>query len=155
MRKFIQHLSVLHRFDAGSKPESLLKKGAGFILFLFCLGFLAFFGFTEYTQATSTPYSFLKIKPFNSINSIVYRCEDLGGGRYKLTSTSGSTVTRLLDTTAMLISECAFTCNTARNNDVPLINIKLKMQPAVASPLVEQSTPITFETSVTMRNYQR
>lgn len=128
------------------------------ILFLSCLGILIYLGLPESVQTfaqTSTPYSYLRVKPFNR-NSIVYRCEDIGGGRYRLTSTSDSISTPLIDITSMSVSDCSFTCTVASDNSVPLIGIKFMLEPAGSSPLVEGfGRPINFETSVAMRNYKR
>lgn len=110
-------------------------------------------------EPTPTPtlsnYSYIKIKPFNN-TSIVYRCEELGPNKYELTSNDIS----LIDTTSAdsqtTMSSCTFTCTVSGASDFPVIGIRFVLEPKTSSILVEKFTPpITFETSVTMRNYQR
>ncbi len=102
------------------------------------------------TQPTPTPstsnYSHIRIKSSDS-NPIVYHC-------------TGNTITQngtsFIDTDTIVVSDCSFTCTVSGTSDVPVIGITFTLSPVGASELVEKSNPpIKFETSVTVRNYQR
>ncbi|MEK7518263.1 MAG: type II secretion system protein [Patescibacteria group bacterium] len=104
---------------------------------------------------TSTDYSYIKIKPFNN-NSIVYRCQDVGGGNYRVASDSAELIDTTSASSEISMSACTFTCTVSRALDIPVIRIHFILKPKVSSTLVEKFTPpITFETAVTIRNYQR
>ena len=97
----------------------------------------------------TTTYNFIKVTPFNS-DSIVYNC----------TSSSPLTITAngvsLVEANSVSLTECVIACTQSRATDIPVIRIGFKLGPKNASNLVENSTPpISFETSVTIRNYQK
>ncbi|MBI2028734.1 MAG: type II secretion system protein [Candidatus Levybacteria bacterium] len=96
----------------------------------------------------TTPYKYIRIKPFNS-TPIIYSC---AGTPITIASDSGS----FIDTSTIEVPSCSFTCTVSGTSDVPVIGIKFELKPKGSSNLVESSNPpILFETSVTMRNYQR
>ena len=95
---------------------------------------------------SSDDFKYIKIKPFVGTD-ITYRCE-------------GNTITQngtsLIDTSTIEVSNCTFTCTYSRTSDVPIIGIKFDLQSSGSNVFVEKSNPpITFETSVTIRNYTR
>lgn len=111
---------------------------------------------TNAPAPTSTDYSYIKVTPFNS-SSIVYSCSSVSGVQtvaYQQPPTA--TAVSLIDTTSVRVPSCSFTCIVNSATDSPIIRISFRLQPAGSSTLVEKfTTPITFETSVTMRNYQK
>lgn len=107
------------------------------------------------TPTFSSPYYYIKVKPFNS-SSIIYSCSLVGGFPTLAYQQPPASAVSLIDTSSIKVASCSFTCVVTGANDIPVINISFKLQPLISSTLVEKFTPpITFETSVTMRNYQR
>lgn len=103
---------------------------------------------------TSSVFSHIKVTPFNS-SSIIYSCSDIGGVSTVAYENPPSTAVSLLPS-SIRVSNCSFTCTAASVGDVPLIKISFILRPAATSSFVEKNaTPITFETSVIIRNYQR
>lgn len=103
---------------------------------------------------TSTNYSHIKVTPFNN-SSIIYSCSSVGGLSTVAYQKPPASVVSLIPS-SIQVSNCSFTCTVTSVADLPIIRISFILQPAAASTLVEKfATPITFETSITMRNYQR
>lgn len=62
----------------------------------------------------------------------------------------------LIDTTAVCITSCSFTCSRPSPSDFPTIGIRFSLTQKSPSILVERTAPpIQFQTSVTMRNVPR
>ena len=110
---------------------------------------------------TFSAYNYVKITSFDG-DSIIYSCSSIAGIPTVAYQKKPSHIqvpppaVSFIDTSSIQVSSCSFTCVVARTTDVPVIQIDFTLQPAVASNLVEKfAQPINFETSVTMRNYQR
>lgn len=105
---------------------------------------------------TTTSYNRIKITPFNN-PPIEYACNDLGGGNiFSLTSNGTSLIDTVTAGAEIKMTSCSFKCTVSNAVDVPIISVSFSIEPATTSTLVEKvATPITFETSVTMRNYQK
>lgn len=62
----------------------------------------------------------------------------------------------LIDVNSVSLNNCSFNCIQVKPTDNPVIKIKFELRPKIPSGLMENSNPpITFETSVTMRNYDK
>ena len=84
-------------------------------------------------------------------NFIKYRCYYSSDSSSELSANGIS----LIDKTSVLLKSCSFSCTQTRVTDVPIIKISFTLGPIIQNGLVENSNPpITFETSVTMRNYK-
>lgn len=102
---------------------------------------------------TPTPvvdYNYIKVTPLKG-SPITYHCES---DTFTANGTNGTLP--LIDTSTVSLVSCTFSCIQRKSTDVPIVKINFKLKPISSSNLVEQSTPpITFETSVTVRNYKR
>lgn len=95
----------------------------------------------------NTSYKYIKIKPFNE-EIIAYGCGIAGDA---ITS-NGSP---LINTSSVKVSDCSISCTQAGVVDTPIITVFFKLEPKNPGTLFEQFLlPITFQTSVTMRNYK-
>jgi len=97
-------------------------------------------------SVVKTSYNYIKITPFNS-DPIEYECTD---------SPTTFTVngSNIFDPNSVTLKACSITCTQTNETDVPIIGISFTLGPQNQNGLVENSTPpITFQTSVTMRNY--
>lgn len=105
---------------------------------------------------TFTPYSYIKVTPFNS-STIVYSCSFVGGtATLAFQQPPTAPAVSLIDTSSIEVVTCSFTCEISNTLGIPSIMIELRLKPAISSTLVENVTPfIRFDTEVTMRNYQR
>ncbi|OGH24984.1 MAG: hypothetical protein A3B47_02725 [Candidatus Levybacteria bacterium RIFCSPLOWO2_01_FULL_39_24] len=91
------------------------------------------------------PVKFIKITPLDR-NPITYKCD----------STELSVDGVPLIDTSISLTNCSFTCTQANATDVPIIGISFALGPKNSNGLVENSNPpITFKTSVTIRNYRK
>lgn len=102
-------------------------------------------------QAVRTNYNYIKVTPLNS-GPIEYKCI--------LPSPSPPILTvnnvEIIDTNIVYLKNCSITCTQTNATDVPIIKIELTLGPKSSNNLPENSTPpISFETSVTIRNYKR
>lgn len=83
-------------------------------------------------------------------------CNDTTGGDATIASQSGSdTPISLLDTKAVSLTSCYFTCTQTSLSDFPSISIFFSLQANSGGSLVEQlaaPSSIPFETSVSLRN---
>lgn len=95
----------------------------------------------------TTPYTFIKVTPLNS-DAVVYSCAS---------STINANDTPLVDMDLIKLTSCEITCTQAKSTDVPIIGISFTLESNKRTGgLAENSTPpITFSTSITIRNYQR
>lgn len=98
------------------------------------------------TPTPITQYNYIAIESAN--NTITkYNCS---GSVLKKNGTD------LIDSTSVSLTDCLMQCIQSRSTDIPVIKISFKIGPINQNKLVENSTPpILFETSVTMKNYQR
>lgn len=109
------------------------------------------------TEPTPSPvftsYRFIKVKPVNG-NSVIYECRPSIGFDPATISLNGASI---IDTNAVSVSDCSIACIQSKVTDTPVIKIKFDLSPKdSASTLLEKYLPpITFETSITMRNYIR
>lgn len=104
---------------------------------------------------TSSSYKYIKITTFNS-SSIIYSCSNVGGFETIAYEKPPDGAVSFIDNSVIKVVNCSFTCTVSSVTDPPIINISFLLEPATTSTLVEKvATPIIFETSVTMRNYQR
>ncbi len=120
------------------------------------------------TYATSCPFSALSPTPtpaataYNVItvesasNKVTkYNCY----GSTPLDSVLKANGTSLIDTTpatSISLISCSFTCIQTQATDIPIIKINFAIGPKILNGLVENSSPpVTFETSVTIRNYTK
>ncbi len=82
-----------------------------------------------------------------------YSCQD-GLGNSSITSNSAA----LVDTNAVVVSACSFTCTQSTPSDYPIINIKFSLQSNGTSTFTEQkasSSAVEFQTAVVIRNLLR
>lgn len=96
----------------------------------------------------ATTYSFITVE---SVSNRVTR--------YNCTSTPSvlsANGTSLIDVDSVSLINCSFTCIRSKATDIPIIKINFSIGPKNSNDLVENSNPpIVFETSVTIRNYNR
>lgn len=98
-----------------------------------------------YPSAQSTSISI--ITPDN--NAITYSC---------INNTIASNGASLLDTSAVSVASCTFTCVQQSQTDLPFIDISFSLTQKNASTLAEKQASISavpFETSVVIRNINR
>lgn len=95
----------------------------------------------------TTSYKYIKIKPFDE-EIIKYGCGIAGD---EITSNTSP----LINTSSVAVSDCSISCTQAGVADPPIITVFFKLSPKNPGTLFEQIlSPITFQTSVTMRNYK-
>ncbi|HEX7041714.1 MAG TPA: hypothetical protein VF189_00550, partial [Patescibacteria group bacterium] len=71
-------------------------------------------------------------------------------------ATISSNSASMLDTTAVTLTACSFTCSQQTSSDLPLIQINFSLKQQSTSTFAEQTiTTIPFQTSVVMRNIVR
>lgn len=100
-------------------------------------------------QAIETNYNYIKVTPLSN-SSITYNC----------TSSPIATISAnsdpLIDANVVSLISCILVCVQTESTDAPIIKIGFTLGPKNSNNLLENSTPpISFETSVTMRNYKR
>lgn len=101
----------------------------------------------------SRDYKAIKIKPFNG-ESIIYEC--VVASPPSVAATVASNGASLLDTSAIKVDSCGISRMQSKTTDVPIIKIKLQLSPKTPSTLIEKYLPpVTFERSMTIRNYIR
>jgi type II secretory pathway pseudopilin PulG len=71
------------------------------------------------------------------------------------TPTIASNGASLLDTNAVAVSACSFTCSQPSAYSPPTINFSFKLDSKNSNNLVETTGSIQFQTSVLMRNYNK
>jgi len=107
---------------------------------------------------TPTPvvaYEFIKITSLDG-NSMIYNCD----GSILTVTTLGDGITPtpipLVDVESVSLESCSFTCIQSKATDTPIIKIKFSIESENPSGLMEKSSPlVTFETSVSVRNYNQ
>jgi prepilin-type N-terminal cleavage/methylation domain-containing protein len=68
-----------------------------------------------------------------------------------ITSNSAS----LIDTNAIIVNSCSFTCTQTTPNTPPTINIQFTLSSKSSNSFIENNATIPFQSSVTMRNFSR
>lgn len=68
-----------------------------------------------------------------------------------ITSNSAS----LMDANAVSVESCSFICSQANSQDPPTVTIEFTLIPFVENQFTEAQTSLPFQTSVTMRNFNR
>lgn len=108
---------------------------------------------TEYVTGcpVSTQYSFISVE--STSNRITkYNCS----GTTSATAVLSANGTPLIDANSISLQNCSLSCIQSKVTDIPIIKVNFSLGPKEPSSLVENSSPaIIFETSVTMKNYQR
>jgi type II secretory pathway pseudopilin PulG len=100
--------------------------------------------------AVKTSYRYIKITTFNNA-TVEYECTMLTTPpTFKVNEVD------IFDTNSVTLVACSITCTQTNETDVPIIGIGFTLGPTSQNGLVENSTPaITFQTSITMRNYAK
>lgn len=101
---------------------------------------------TCYTQLTPTPVQQTSITILNNDNNTTTFSCDLASG------TIASNGAALLDPSTVAVTACSFTCQQNTPNDFPTFTITFTLNKKNNNNLVENSSPIIFSTSVTLRN---
>ncbi len=114
------------------------------------------FSTTPTPAPTTTPYNFIKIIPLNG-DPIIYNCTGSTLTIATLNGTTTPTPTPLIDTNYFSFTGCTLSCTQTRSTDIPIIGIGFSLGSKIPNNgLVENSSPpIIFQTSVTIRNYQK
>lgn len=84
----------------------------------------------------------------------IFSCGSLVNCSGNISSNSAA----VLDTTAVCLVSCSFSCTRTENSETPIIGINFSLNKAGTSTLVERiagTSPIPFQTSVSMRNSPR
>lgn len=100
-----------------------------------------------------TTYNFITVQSADNIVT-KYNCSDSTLSAEGIAPIKPKTL--LIDTASVSLLSCSFTCTQTKATDIPIIKINFRIGPKNSNNLVENSNPpITFETSVIMRNYKR
>lgn len=100
-------------------------------------------------QAVRTNYNYIKVTPLSN-NPITYNCTSSPVAAISANSDP------LIDANVVSLISCILVCVQTESTDAPIIKIGFTLGPKNSNNLLENSTPpISFETSVTMRNYKR
>jgi len=98
-----------------------------------------------------TRYYYLKVTNFTN-DQLIFSCNiDQGTNEPTLSSNSAS----LIDTNAIVVSGCYFTCSQNYLSQPPVIGIYFTLSKNSSGNVTEQNTSVPFETNVTMRNLGR
>lgn len=99
-----------------------------------------------YSGPTPSPVEVTSLTIRNSDNfTTTYSCDNLPNG--SISSNSGD-----LTDTNIAVTACSFTCTQNTAYDLPTIGISFTLNRRTASSLVENSTPLTFQTTISPRN---
>ena len=105
-------------------------------------------------SAVKTSYNYIKVTTFNN-DTVEYECA-MPIFNVTTVSKGNTTVSDIFDNNSVTLKACSITCTQTNETDVPIIGISFTLGPINQNGLVENSTPpITFQTSVTMRNYAK
>lgn len=96
---------------------------------------------------TPIPYQYLKIKSFDDGETIFSCTED------NISSNSGTIDVSLLDSNSVSLASCYFECSQPSFSDYPTIKINFEL--TATGSAFENQASIPFETSVTLRNFER
>ncbi len=108
----------------------------------------------RYAKTLNAPASCV---PATNVSSItITSLQDNGQTTYSCSSgTIASNSASLLDTNAVIVNACSFTCSQQRVSDPPTIQIQFSLSAKNESSFSETKATIPFQTSVTLRNYAR
>jgi prepilin-type N-terminal cleavage/methylation domain-containing protein len=100
-----------------------------------------------YPGPTPTPIDNTSIAIENLDGNITtFSCDGLPSG------TIASNGASLLDTQSVAVTACTFSCNQTTPYDVPSVTIDFTLNKKNSNNLVENNSPIQFQTTVTLRN---
>lgn len=100
-----------------------------------------------YSGPTPTPVSDTSLTIENlDGHSTTFSCDGLPTG------TIASNGASLLDTQSVAVTSCTFSCTQSTAYDVPSVTISFILNKRNSNTLVENNSPVTFQTTVTLRN---
>lgn len=100
-----------------------------------------------YSGPTPTPVSNTSMTIENlDGNSTTFSCNGLPTG------TIASNGASLLDTQAVAVTSCSFSCTQTTVYDIPSVTISFILNKRNSNTLVENNSPVSFQTTVTLRN---
>lgn len=97
---------------------------------------------TDCITAPSTTYTYIKIKSFDS-GQTVFSCTN---------GTIASNGASMINSSDFAIGTCSFTCSQTNSFSPRILDIKFTLNKSNGGGFVENNTTIPFETSVTLRN---
>ncbi len=108
----------------------------------------------RYAKSLDSPASCV---PATNVSSItITSLQDNGQTTYSCASNAiASNSAPLVDTNAVNVNACSFTCSQQRVSDPPTIQIQFSLSAKNESSFTETKAVIPFQTSVTLRNYAR
>lgn len=92
--------------------------------------------------------TYVKVTAFDD-EQTTYACPGV------ITETISSNSAALIDVNSISVDPCSFTCSQVTTNDPPTINIQFTLSPLNTTSFAENVTSVPFQTSVTLRNYNR
>jgi hypothetical protein len=99
-----------------------------------------------YSGPTPTPVVSSSITVLNlDNNSTTFACDTTAG-------TIASNSANMLNSQAVAVTACSFSCFQANPYDSPTMTISFTLNKKNANGLVENNSPIDFQTSITLRN---
>lgn len=109
----------------------------------------------RYAKSLDSPVSC--VPSANSLTSITITASDDNQTVFSCPASAGAGIASnsasLVDTTAVSVSACSFSCSQPSLNDPPTITINFTLAALGGGNLVEGATSVPFQTSVTLRNY--
>jgi type II secretory pathway pseudopilin PulG len=96
-------------------------------------------------SSSPTSYSLISVESTNN-KRIQYKCTS---------SELSANGVLLIDANSVSLNSCSFSCIKNQITDIPIVKIKFELSSGNSNGLAENSGSITFETSVTMRNYKK
>lgn len=109
--------------------------------------------------ATRLDYPYPCLTPQPSYSSITFTSADGGQTKFECSgSTIASNNASLLDTSAVTLDSCYFTCTQDRATELPAIGINLFLRQKTITSLTDftaSATAIPFQTSIILRNINR
>lgn len=101
-----------------------------------------------------TTYNYITVQSANNIVT-KYSCSGSTPQDSVLTA-NGMPLIDMTEATSISLENCSLMCVQNEPMDIPIIKISFSIGPKNSNNLVENSNPpITFETSVTLRNYEK
>jgi len=101
---------------------------------------------TCYSAASSSAITSSSITILNADNrSTTFACDPAAG-------TISSNSANLLDSTTVAMTDCSFSCSQTTAYDLPSLTIFFTLNKKGTNSLVENNSPVQFQTTVTLRN---
>jgi len=101
---------------------------------------------TCYSGVSGSPVTSSEITILNADNrSTTFACDETAG-------TISSNSANLLDSSTVSMTECSFSCSQATAYDLPSLTISFTLNKQGTNALVENNSPVQFQTTVTLRN---